>query len=127
MFEVRKSRSCGISAIFFQCCFMIETQVLMTVSDFSRFFSRNHFLEERFTFQWEVCFFRWRMGFIFKWGGGGAPCPMRGIGFDGGAGRFEKNRKMGEARPPCPPTMGNPNVSCTSLVCTRMSTVCTRM
>ena len=28
MFQVRKSRSCGTSAIFFQCCFMIETQVM---------------------------------------------------------------------------------------------------
>ena len=35
-----------------------ETQVLMTVSNFF-FFSRNHFLESGFTFQWE--------GFIFKW------------------------------------------------------------
>ena len=26
---------CGISVIFFQCCFMSKTQVLMTVSDFS--------------------------------------------------------------------------------------------
>ena len=31
---------------------MIETQVLMTVSDFSGFFSRNHFLEGGFTFHW---------------------------------------------------------------------------
>ena len=36
--QVRKSCSCGISAIFFQCFFMVETQVLMTVSDFSGFF-----------------------------------------------------------------------------------------
>ena len=40
MLQVRKSHSCGISAIFFQCCFMIETQVLITVSDFFCFFSR---------------------------------------------------------------------------------------
>ena len=33
--------------------FMTETQVLMTVSDFSGVFSRNHFLEESFTFQWD--------------------------------------------------------------------------
>ena len=31
---MRKSRFCGISTMFFQCCFMSETQVLMTVSDF---------------------------------------------------------------------------------------------
>ena len=32
---------CGIFAIFFQCCFMIETQVLMTVSNFSVFFQES--------------------------------------------------------------------------------------
>ena len=37
---------------------MIETQVLMTVSDFLGFFSRNHFVERGFTFQWEDLFFR---------------------------------------------------------------------
>ena len=40
---------------------MIETQVLMTVSDFSGFFSRDHFLEGGFTFQ---CFSD-GSGFIF--------------------------------------------------------------
>ena len=40
---------------------MIETQVLMTVSDFSGFFSRDHFLEGGFTFQ---CFSD-ESGFIF--------------------------------------------------------------
>ena len=38
MLQMIKSDSCGISAIFFQCCFMIETQVLMTVSNFFGFF-----------------------------------------------------------------------------------------
>ena len=52
---MRKSRSCGISAIFFQYCFMIETQVFMTVSDFSRLFSRNHFLEEGFILKASFC------------------------------------------------------------------------
>ena len=46
---------------FFQCCFMSETQVLMTVFNFSWFFSRNHFLKGGFTFQ---C----RGGLIFGWG-----------------------------------------------------------
>ena len=32
------------------CCFIFETQVLMTVSDISGFFSRNYFLEGGFTF-----------------------------------------------------------------------------
>ena len=44
MLQVRKSR-------FAQYCFMSETQVLMTVSDFFCFFSRNHFLEGGFTFE----------------------------------------------------------------------------
>ena len=56
MLQMRKSCSCWISAIFFQCCFMIEMQVFMTVSDFSRFFSRNKFLVWDFTFQWGVVF-----------------------------------------------------------------------
>ena len=38
MFQVRKSCFCGISAIFCWYCFMSETQVLMTVSDFFGFF-----------------------------------------------------------------------------------------
>ena len=40
---------CGISAIFFQCCFMSEAQVLMTVSDL-------------------FCFFFWKGALLFKWG-----------------------------------------------------------
>ena len=68
MLQVIKSDSYGISAICFQCCFMIETQVLITVSDFSRvFFPRNHFLERGFNFQlWRGreggvgLFLRWR-------------------------------------------------------------------
>ena len=62
--QKRKSCSCGISAIFFQCWFMSETQVLMAVSDFLNFFSRFSFF------------------FFFWWGDGGdgdaAPCPSRG-------------------------------------------------
>ena len=61
MLQVRKSLSHGIFAIFLHC-FMIETQVLMAVSDALGFFTRNHFLEGDFTFQGG--------GFIFKWGGG---------------------------------------------------------
>ena len=43
MLQVRKSHYFGISAIFFQCYFMIETQVLMTLSDFffSSFFQES--------------------------------------------------------------------------------------
>ena len=74
----RKPRLCGISVIFFQCCFMSETQLLMIDSDFFFFFSRNHFLKGAFTFQLEG-------DFIFKCvfvGGGEAP--HGGISFDGG-------------------------------------------
>ena len=78
MLQVRKSCSCGICAIFFQCCFMTETQVLITASDFSEFFSRNHFLEGGFALQWRVVF--QLRSFIFKWGmprwGGGASVLM---------------------------------------------------
>ena len=64
MLQVRKSRFCGISVIFIQCCFMSETQVLMTVLDFSGFFSWNHFPEG--SFHWGRGF---QLGaFIFKWG-----------------------------------------------------------
>ena len=66
MLQVRKSHSCGVSWIFFQCCFMIEAQVLMTVSDFLKFFPRNHFLEEGFAVQWGGVVFQMG-GFIFKW------------------------------------------------------------
>ena len=44
MLQLRKSRFYGISAISFQCCLMDEIQVLMTVSDFSGFFSRNYLI-----------------------------------------------------------------------------------
>ena len=37
MLQVRKSLSCGISAIFFQCCFMVETQVLLQFLIFQGF------------------------------------------------------------------------------------------
>ena len=85
--QVRKSRFCGISDIFFQCCFMSEAQVLITVSNFFCFFSKNHVLEGGFTFQW--------MGFIFKWVG---DTPWGGsIGFDGGGG------VACPLPPPCPP------------------------
>ena len=95
MLQVRKSHLCGISAIFSQCYFMSETQELMTVSGF---FSRNHFLEGGFTFQWG--------GLIFKWGEGtplGASALM-------GDGVFKKNHAVwgGGGCPPIPPTMGNP-------------------
>ena len=42
----------GILVIFFQGCFTRETQVLMTVSSFLDFFSRNHYLEGGFILQY---------------------------------------------------------------------------
>ena len=74
MLQVRKSHFCGISAIFLQCCFISETQVIMTVSNFFLFFfSMINFLEGCFTFQWGASFFS-----------GGCPMEGGGINFDGG-------------------------------------------
>ena len=75
MLQVRKSRSCGISAIFSKCCFMIETQVLLTVSNF---FFQESFPGRRLHFS---------MGSraVFQLGS----TPWVGIGFDGeGGGGF---------------------------------------
>ena len=65
MLQERKPLFCGIFATFFQCYFMSETQVLMNVSDFLGFFSRNYFLEGGFTFQWEGIWFsvEWSLNF----------------------------------------------------------------
>ena len=74
MLQVRKSHFCGISAIFLQCCFISETQVIMTVSNFFwGFFSMINFLEGCFTFQWGASFFS-----------GGCLMEGGGINFDGG-------------------------------------------
>ena len=79
----------------FQCCFMRETQVLMTVSRFFGFFSRNRFMEGNFTFKgWGG----W--GFIFKWGRGVAL--WGGISFDGGR-VSKKSCDGGGGTPPMPP------------------------
>ena len=68
---------------------MSETQALMIVSNFSGFFSGNHFLEEASFFNASACF------------------PLRGASFLGGWG-FRKNREMEWGCPPCPPTGENP-------------------
>ena len=103
--QVRKSCSCGIFAIFLQCYFMIETQALMTASDFSGVFSRNHFLEGGFTFLWGL-FFRWRgLHFIFKrghWGG-------HRFRWEGGGGSKKIVGWRGRPSPMPPQTMGNPS------------------
>ena len=98
--QVRESCCCGIFAFFFQCCFMIETQVLMTVSDFLGFFSRNHFVERGFTFQWEDLFFRRVASFLSVCG----RCHMGALVLMEGGG-FKTNCRMGAS--PAPP-MGNP-------------------
>ena len=66
----------------FPVLFYEWNQVLMTVSNFSGFFSRNHFLEGGFTFQWGVVFQFW-------WG------------------VFKKIIRLGEGAPHTT-TMGNP-------------------
>ena len=67
MFQVRKSCFCGISAIFFQYCFMSETQELMTVFNFG-LFSKNLEGDGSFTFHWDGA------SFLRAWSshGGGA-------------------------------------------------------
>ena len=108
LLQVIKSHSCGISAVFFQYCFMIETQVSITVSDFSKYFSRNHILEVDFTFQWGRLFLR--LGaFIFKCGG--APCRALVL-----MGEVSKNILgwRGHSLPPWSPTMGKPDFNCSS-------------
>ena len=107
MLQERKLCSCRISAIFFQCCFMIETccfmvetQALMAVSDISGFFSRNYFLEGGFTFHFGGVGGMGGGGFqigcfICKWGWGW--CTMGGIDFDRGR---SKNHRMGGGVPP---------------------------
>ena len=56
MLQVRKSRFSGISAIFFQCCFMSRTEVLITVSNFFGFFFQESFPGRG------LCFSMWRGG-----------------------------------------------------------------
>ena len=85
---------------------MIETQVLMEVSDFSGVFLGIISWKIGFTFQREGSVFQMAEGFIFKWCGG--TLHGEGIGSDGGG--FEKNCKMGRAmggHAPLP-TIGNP-------------------
>ena len=101
MRQVRESHSCQISAIFFQSCFMIETQVLMAIFWF--FFYKSFPRRDlHFSLEEGGGGFRWE-GFIFKWRGrpmGGASVLM---------GVFKKNLRMGEGlsfpcSPPAPTT-----------------------
>ena len=80
-------------SMFFLCCFVIETQMLMTVSDFAGFFARNHFLEGglHFSTEGEGGGFRWGASFL-SWGDApeGASVLMGGI---------KKNCRMGGGAP----------------------------
>ena len=70
---------------------MIETQVLMTVSDFLGFFSRNHFVERGFTFQWEDLFFRRVASFLSVCG----RCHMGALVLMGGGGGVQNKLQDG--------------------------------
>ena len=95
MLQVKKSHSCGIYAIFFQCYFMIETQVLMTLSDFSDFFLGIISWKGASLFNGGRLFFSWGE-FIFKWAGGGSAqwgCSWGASVLMGGI--FQKNHRWG--------------------------------
>ena len=96
---MRKSYFYGVSAIFFQYCFMSETQVLMTVSDF--------FFLGIISWKGALLFNGMGEGFIFNWGGGGYL-----MGASVLMGGFQKKKKiMDGGHPlnlPLPPTMGYP-------------------
>ena len=70
---------------------MIETQVLMTVSDVLGFFSRNHFVERGFTFQWEDLFFRRVASFLSVCG----RCHMGALVLMGGGGGVQNKLQDG--------------------------------
>ena len=85
---------------------MIETQVLMEVSDFSGVFLGIISWKIGFTFQREGSVFQMAEGFIFKWCGG--TLHGEGIGSDGG----DSKKIVGWGEPwggmPPLPTIGNP-------------------
>ena len=80
-----------ITAIFFQCCFISETQVLITVSIILGVFS------------WTTNFNWWA---LFLSGEG---CLMQGIGF-GRGGSSKKNHGMGGGSPHAPPSPPPPPI-----------------
>ena len=112
MFQVRKSRFCGISVTYFQCCLMSETQVLTSVSNLFIYLfiylfiwrggSSNHFLEGG-GFIWKEDLFFNGWGFIFKWGGGGCPMEEHQLWW----GDFQKKSWDGGV-PLMPPHYGKP-------------------
>ena len=69
---------------------MNEAQALMTVSDFSGFYSRNNFLEGGFTFQCGALFFSWEGASFLSEGA------LYGDGIDFNGGGFQKKiNRMG--------------------------------
>ena len=92
MLQVRKLCSCGISAIIFQCCFIIGLN--SSFQFFRVFFLGIISWKGASLFKgWGACF---SVGLHFYvWEGH----PMGDINFDGG---LEKNHRMG---PPCPPPL----------------------
>ena len=55
MLQARKSRFCRICAIVFPVLFYEWNTSINDSFQFCLVFSRNHFLEGSFTFQWRVC------------------------------------------------------------------------
>ena len=94
MLQERKPCFCGIFATFFQYYFMSETQVLMTVSDFLGFFSRNCFLEGGFTFQRGGIRFSVEWGLNFK----RRDVPLGALALMGGE-IFKKHHRLEGAAP----------------------------
>ena len=94
MLQVRKSCSYGISAIFSQCCFRIETQVSMTVTNFLAFFLGIISWKGASLFNGGGLFFSQRGGGLHFYVGG---CPMGGIGLMGGSEKI-----IGWGVPPIP-------------------------
>ena len=97
MLQERRPRFRGIFTTFFQCYFMSETQVLMIVSDFLGFSSRNYFLKGGFTFQWGEIWFSVEWGLNFKRRG----APFRALALMGGE-IFKKYHRMEGAAPAHP-------------------------
>ena len=93
-----------IFGTFFQYC-LIETQVLMTISNFLAFFSRNCFLERGYSSMGVGVAFQ--LGaFIFKWGEchGGTSVLM-----EGEEGVFKKNHRIVGGCPSMSPHYGKPH------------------
>ena len=83
MLQVIKSHSSGTCVILFQCCFMIEMQLSMTVSNFFGFFLGIISWKWASLFnEWGlVCFSEGGSSFLSGGVGGGGGCPKDGDQF----------------------------------------------